>query len=293
MMHCGFIGLGNIGKPMAENLAKKCATYDMALTVFDVMPAPMADLAALGASTANSPEDMAKQCELIGICVRNDDDVEQLLYGANGRDGMLKLGRPNAIFAIHSTVTRDNIVRWAADAKQHNIHVVDAPITGGAGGAAAGTLCIMLGASPELSERLQPMLSCMASKLVAAGEPGAGTVLKLANNLMNYTAFTAISEATALVKAAGVDVEKLFEVGEANGVITPMAKQFVTGRDGLFSGCTKDEMFSIFGPFAGLAEKDLDHALHLAAQLGLEFSVAKKVREGIHQTFLEVITAKS
>lgn len=292
MISCGFIGLGNIGKPMAENIVKKRQEHNLSVAVFDVMPSPVNELLALGARSISNPEQMARECDLIGICVRNDEDVERLLYGVDGNSGMLAAGRAGTIYAIHSTVTRENIVRWAEDGCKNNINIVDAPITGGASGAAAGELCIMLGASADIAERLQPMLDCVSSKVVLAGEPGAGTVLKLANNLMNYTAFAAISEGSALVRAAGVDVEKLFEVGEANGVVSPMAKQFITGRDGMFAGCSEEEMLSIFGPFASLAEKDLDHALNLSRKLGLDLGVASIVREGIRNTFLRTIVSQ-
>lgn len=290
MIQCGFIGLGNIGKPMAKNLARKAEQKNLQLWVYDVMTEPMDELEALGAQPVSSPEQIALNCELVGICVRHDGDVEELLYGKDGQPGIFELAKPGAIYAIHSTVSRDNMRRWGREAEHKGLHLVDAPITGGQARAESGELCIMLGADEMLGERLKPMLSCMSTAVVAAGAVGDGTVLKLANNLMNYIAFVAASEGMGLVKNAGVNPDKLLEVTDANGVMGPLARQFVTGRDAMFEACSAEDMQEIFGPFANLAEKDLDHALALAAQLKISLPCGELVREKIRHSFLTSIT---
>ena len=93
----GFIGLGNMGKPMARNLV--CDTLEA--WVHDVQQAPVDELVALGARSA-TPADIARHCRVIGLCVRDDRDVEALLYGA---EGMLALASPGTVIAVHSTVT--------------------------------------------------------------------------------------------------------------------------------------------------------------------------------------------
>lgn len=286
MIQCGYIGLGNIGKPMCANLAKKAQQHGLAMHVFDIAPEPVAEMVALGAAAADSPEAIAKQCSLIGICVRHDGDVENLLYGDGERPGMLAVAAKGTVMAIHSTVTRDGILRWAKDAAEKGLHIVDAPITGGAGGAADGSLCIMAGGEEEAVARCQPMFACTSKAVVYTGEVGNATVVKLANNLMNYAAFSAISEGTALLRAAGVEVQALFDVGAANGVVTPMMKQFIDGRDGMRAACSDEDMRAIFGPFASLAEKDLDHALALAGQLGIALPQTTTVRRHIDAVFM-------
>jgi 3-hydroxyisobutyrate dehydrogenase len=284
MTDTGYIGLGNIGKPMCANLIKNGKKAGLAVTVYDVMQPPIDEMVALGARGAASVAELAARCKLIGVCVRDDNDVDKLLYGDKG---LLANAAAGTIVAIHSTVTKTNILRWAADGADKSIHIIDAPITGGAQGAADGTLCIMVGAEPDVLAQAQPMLDCTSKKVVHGGEVGSGIVLKLANNLMNYAAFTAISEGLALVKRSGVSPEDLFAVGQANGVVTPMMQQFITGREGLLAGCTPEQMLEFFGPFAGLAEKDLDHALDLARQLGLTLDMTEQVRKGIRNTFLK------
>lgn len=284
MIETGYIGLGNIGKPMCANLIKRGADAGLSVTVYDVVQAPMDEMVALGARSAANVAELAARCELIGVCVRDDNDVDNLLYGDNG---LLANAAAGTIVAIHSTVTKANVLRWATDGAAQSIHIIDAPITGGAQGAADGTLCIMVGAAPEVLERAQAMLACTSKTVVHGGEVGSGIVLKLANNLMNYAGFTAVSEGVALVKRNGLNPDDLYAVGQANGVITPMMQQFISGREGLLAGCTEEQMLEFFGPFAGLAEKDLDHALDLAGELDLTLEMTEQVRKGIRKTFLE------
>ena len=284
MTQVGYIGLGNIGKPMCTTLINNGANKGIEVLVFDVVAEPVAEMVALGAKAADSVARIAAECDLIGVCVRDDKDVDSILYGD---EGMLAHARSGAVIAIHSTVTRTNMIRWAKDGAERDIHIIDAPITGGASGAADGTLCIMVGSEEAALERAMPMLECTSKRVVRGGEVGSGIVLKLANNLMTYAAFTAVSEGVALVKKAGLNPEDLYAVGDVNGIITPSAKQFITGREGLLAGCTEEQMNEFFGPFAGLGEKDLDHALGLCEELDLELPATVTVRQHIRQTFLK------
>ncbi len=284
MIQVGYIGLGNIGKPMCSTLINNGKSRGIEVSVYDVLAEPVAELVQLGAKSASTVGEIAAQCDLIGVCVRDDKDVDAILYG---EEGLLAMGRPGAVIAIHSTVTKTNMLRWAKDGAEHDIHVIDAPITGGASGAAEGSLCIMVGAEESVLQKALPMLECTSKRVVRGGEVGSGIVLKLANNLMTYAAFTAVSEAVALVKKSGLNPEDLYAVGEVNGVITPSGKQFITGREGLLAGCTEEQMLEFFGPFAGLGEKDLDHALDLCNELQLELPATKTVRQHIRQTFLK------
>ncbi len=118
----GFIGLGNIGKPVAKHLIGD----EFQFYAYDVVPDAVAELVALGAIAAASPADIASVCRYIGICVRDDGDVESLLYGD---EGLLNIARENTLIVIHSTVTQAGLLQWSADALQKNIHVMDAPIT--------------------------------------------------------------------------------------------------------------------------------------------------------------------
>ena len=134
----GFIGLGNIGRPMAEKLL----AGDFAVQVYDVFPDAAASVVEAGASLASGPAEMARACQYIGLCVRDDNDVESLLFGD---EGILSNAQQGLVVAVHSTVTQANLLKWADVARQSGVELLDAPITGGASGAEQGTLCYMVG----------------------------------------------------------------------------------------------------------------------------------------------------
>ena len=130
----GYIGLGNIGKPSAERLI----TDDLKVHVYDVYQPAVEELVEKGAQSCGSVAELAQTCVHIGICVRDDHQVEELLYGEGG---ILANAARDTIVAIHSTVTQASLLKWAEEAAEQGIHLLDAPITGGAHRAADGTLC--------------------------------------------------------------------------------------------------------------------------------------------------------
>jgi len=279
-MRVGFIGLGNIGKPMARNLIGD----EFELCVYDIAEASVLELVDQGARAAHSPAELAQSCEIVCVCVRNEFEVEQVLYGEGG---LVVNARAGSVIAIHSTVTQQAILRWGADAKAHGLDLVDAPITGGAAGASARALCTMLGGESEVLERCRPVFERFGEKIIHAGKLGSGIALKLCNNLMSYAAFVAIHEAANLARACGLSVDLLREVGESNGVVTPQMWQFLSNRNGLFEQLPIEQGERVFAPFAALGEKDLAAALATAGALGLEMPGAEKIRELIRAVFLK------
>lgn len=281
-MSIGFIGLGNIGKPVARHLLK----LGEPLWVHDVAVGPVAELVGQGAQRANTPARLARESRHIGICVRDNDDVEQLLYGSAGcGNGLLEQAAPDTVIAIHSTVTHEGLMRWARHAAARGIHLLDAPITGGAGGAEAATLCYMVGGAVDIVERCRPVFATSSNKIVHAGDTGAGIALKLCNNVMTYAAFAAIDEAARLAKAGGLSVDLLIEVGRSNGVVTPQMEAFIGNRERM-AAMGPEMLQKAFGPFGALGRKDLDAALQSAAKLGVVMPAAERVREIIEDVFL-------
>jgi 3-hydroxyisobutyrate dehydrogenase len=277
-MNVGFIGLGNIGKPMARRLLQLGGT----VTLYDVNPVPLKELEAAGAKVAESPAQLAKASEVIGLCVRDDADVESLLRGSGG---LLANAARGSVIAIHSTVTQKALLGWAQDAAEVGLHLIDAPITGGAAGAEAGTLAYMVGGDTEVLERCRPVFATSGSKIIHAGPVGSGIALKLCNNLMTYAAFAAMSEAHALAKAGGLDPALLIEVGKANGVVTPQMEAFITGREKLLAAGQQ----AYFKPFAALGRKDLDAALASARALGLQLPMGEHLAGLIEDVFMKAI----
>jgi 3-hydroxyisobutyrate dehydrogenase-like beta-hydroxyacid dehydrogenase len=277
-MSVGFIGLGNIGKPMARQLLKLAEE----LWVYDVNATPLAELAALGARAGSGARELAQRCRIIGVCVRDEADVGELLHGA---DGLLAQLAPDAVIAIHSTVSQAALLIWAAAARERGIHLIDAPITGGAGGAEAATLIYMVGGETAIVERCRPLFLTSAQRIIHAGPTGAGILLKLCNNLMTYAAFAAIDEADRLARAGGLDPKLLAEVGQGNGVVTPQMEAFMANRNRL-AAAGADTLRQAFTPFASLASKDLAAALGSARALQQALPVTECVAEVIERVFL-------
>jgi 3-hydroxyisobutyrate dehydrogenase-like beta-hydroxyacid dehydrogenase len=261
----GFIGLGNIGKPMALRLA---ASDDVELLVYDVMPEPVAELETAGATASASVAELATRVDVICVMVRDDDQVRDVLGEILGVAGDAQT------VVIHSTVSPGTPARLADTAGRHGVKVVDAPVSGGAMGAADGTLAILVGGSDEAYAAAAPALHVMGSKVVHAGPIGAGTQLKLARNLMHFVAFTAATEAQHLAEAAGLDLKVLGDVVRHTDAITggPGA---IMHRDTTAPIDPDDFWFGVFGHVRALAEKDLGFAIELADELGVDVPLAR------------------
>ena len=265
MTTVGFVGLGNIGKPMALRLARS----QLDVVVHDVAPEPVAELEAAGAKPASSVAEVASQVDVLCVMVRDDDQVREVLGEALGAasDGL--------IVAIHSTVAPGTPGDLADTAARHGVAVLDAPVSGGPMGAAAGTLAIMVGGDEDAFQAARPVLQLMGSHVVHAGPIGAGTRCKLARNLIHFTAFTAATEAQRLAEAAGLDLVALGEVVRHTDAVTggPGA---IMHRDTTARLSEDDFWYGVFGHVADLGEKDLGFAVQLADTLGVDIPLARQ-----------------
>jgi 3-hydroxyisobutyrate dehydrogenase len=273
----GFIGLGNIGKPMARQLLKLAEE----VWVYDLVGQPVAELAALGAHAARDTRELAGRCRIVGVCVRDAADVEALLHGG----GLLAAMAPDSIIAVHSTVARATVLEWVEQARARSIHLLDAPITGGAAAAETATLTYMVGGDATVVERCRAVFMTSGAKLIHAGPAGSGILLKLCNNLMSYAAFAAIHEADRLARAGGLDPALLAEVGRSNGVVTAQMQAFLTNRGTLALAGTQ-ALQRGFAPFAALADKDLAAALASARELQLPLPLTERVAAIVDKVFL-------
>jgi 3-hydroxyisobutyrate dehydrogenase-like beta-hydroxyacid dehydrogenase len=279
----GFIGLGNIGAPMAVNLVES----GLAVQVFDINAAAVAGLVQAGAQAASSPAQLASGCEVICLCVRDDDDVERVLAGP---DGIFQQAAAGLHIVIHSTVTLGALRDWVARGAALGIVVVDAAITGGAAAVERKQLCYIVGGDEATLRYLQPVFDASASaggEVVAAGPVGAGLTLKLCNNAMACFAFVAIHEAVKLAEAGGCSLDKLYQVGEANGVITPQMRRFIETRQQLSAEFSVAGFKQRYLPFATLVEKDLRYALRCAEELAVSMPSTGHVESVIKQVFLD------
>jgi 3-hydroxyisobutyrate dehydrogenase len=268
----GFVGLGNIGLPMARNVARA----GFALTVFDLDPAPGAVLAADGAALAPSLAHVGRECDLIGICVRDDREVEQALLGD---DGLVPAARPGTIVAVHSTIRPRTVVALAAAAARHGVHVLDVPVAGGAQGAAARTLCYMAGGEAALVEQCRRVFASSASTIVLTGPVGSGMRTKLCNNLLTYLGFLAAHEAMRLAAAAGLARDTVLAATQATGVMTGSMRAYLDARGRFDADAHDATLRRQFEKFADLGEKDLGIALEVADELGLSLPAAALCRQ--------------
>ncbi len=275
----GYIGLGNIGRPSARRLVGE----GFRAHVFDIDRSAVDELAQQGAVGCDSVAELARACEHIGICVRDNEQVQDVLYGD---DGLLAHAAPGTLVAIHSTVTRKALLQWAADAAERGLHLIDAALSGGAQGAEAGKLCYMVGGDAPDVARARPVFETSAESIIHAGELGAGLLLKLCNNLITYAEFLAMSEAVRLAGAGGLSTELLREVGKSNGVVNEAMHAFISNRNQLAASCTPEQMEEVFGTFGRLGEKDLDCALQSAAEMGVKLPATQRLRETVLDLFL-------
>ncbi|WP_435747493.1 NAD(P)-dependent oxidoreductase [Nocardioides sp. SYSU DS0663] len=263
----GFVGLGNIGKPMALRLAAS----ELPLHVYDVAPGPLAELQAAGAEVAGSVAELAAAVDVLCVMVRDDEQVREVLGEVlgvgQGADDRLTV-------VLHSTVAPATPRQLAVTAARHGVRVLDAPVSGGPMGAAEGTLAILVGGDDAAFATARPALEVMGAKVVHAGPIGAGTQLKLARNLMHFVAFTAATEAQRLAGAAGLDLKALGDVVRHTDALTggPGA---IMHRETTAPIAPDDFWYGVFGHVADLGEKDLGFALQLADELGVDVPLAR------------------
>ena len=261
-LRVGFIGLGKIGKPMARRLVAAGLTT----TVHDVAAEPVHELVVAGAKAAATPRAVGAAGDYVGLCVRDDADLRAV---ALGPDGVFAGAEAGTVVVVHSTVQPKTVLELAEAAAVRGIAIVDACITGGAVGAAQGTLTVMVGGDESHLERIRPALESFAKLIVHAGPLGAGTKLKLCNNLMTYLAWISAYEAMLLARAAGLPQQVLEEVTRSNGNMTDPMLAFLALHKAP-EGTRHSESFqTMLARFVDLAEKDLGATLALARECGV------------------------
>ncbi|HVN84243.1 MAG TPA: NAD(P)-dependent oxidoreductase [Candidatus Binatia bacterium] len=261
-IRAGFIGLGNIGKPMAQRLVQ--AGFET--IVYDVRADARRELTELGARAAESCAAVAAASEVIGVCVRDDNDVRHVTLGP---DGVIAHARPDAIIALHSTILPRTVQEIGRAADARGIGLIDAPMTGAAAGAQRGTLTYMVGGDPRLLERCRPVLAASAKQIVHCGELGSGAVTKLCNNLIGYMGFLAVFEAALLATQSGRSLDPLIEVTRSNGYLSDATASFVRFRQTVEQQRDDAALQTRVRNLTDLAEKDLAVTLAFAREQGV------------------------
>ena len=205
MAAIGFIGLGNMGGPMAANLVKA----GHRVIVQDISADAVARAVALGAEAASDIRAAAAGAEAVITMLPSGKEVRGVYLGA---DGILSSAAPGTVFIDCSTIDVRTAREVAAEAASAGFAMVDAPVSGGVGGAEAGTLTFMVGGDAEAFARTAPILAAMGKAVVHAGGSGNGQAAKICNNMILGVSMIAVCEAFVLADKLGLEAEKLFEI---------------------------------------------------------------------------------
>jgi 3-hydroxyisobutyrate dehydrogenase len=211
MAAIGFVGLGHMGLPMAENLIKA----GHALRVYDLAEAPRARLASAGAVAVRAAREVAADAAAIITMLPAGAEVEAVQAGP---DGLIAAAAPGTLLIDCSTIDVAAARRVAAAAAARGLAMLDAPVSGGMAGAAAATLTFMVGGEAAAVEAARPLLQAMGKAVIHAGPAGAGQAAKICNNLILGISMIGVCEAFALAERLGLEAQKLFEIaGKSSG----------------------------------------------------------------------------
>ena len=265
----GFIGLGLMGHGMAKNLALK--RFPLTVKV-NRDRSRLGDILAAGAREAATNEDVARQSDVVVLCVTGSPQVEEIVFGAKG---LLGAARPDLIVVDASTAEPASTARVRAAFAAKGTPFVDAPLARTPKEAEEGRLNTMVGADPEIFERVKPVLAAFCENIFHVGPPGAGHTLKLLNNFLALTIAASTAEALAVASRAGVPLQRLFEVVSQGGVNSGLF-QMIAG--GAVQGDLTRLKFSIAN-----ATKDLGYYRRLADSLPVASPVGAAVQQSFEQ----------
>ena len=217
----GFIGVGNMGNPMASNVLKA----GFPLTVFDLHPPAMANLLGAGAKGAASARDVVERNEIVMTCLPASPDVEAAYLEPGG---LVDRARPGTILIDLSSVLPSTPRAIEPRARARGVHFLEAPVSGGVSGARAATLAVMVGGDPEILERARPVLRALGPNVFRVGPVGAGNTVKAINNMMACVNALAMMEGVAVGVKAGLDPMTIYEVVKASSGASKALERILT-----------------------------------------------------------------
>jgi 3-hydroxyisobutyrate dehydrogenase len=205
----GFIGLGAMGKPMAQNLLK--ASYQ--LTIFDINPRPVAELGAWGAEKRETPAQVAKDAEVVITMLPADEEVKAVILG---EEGVLSGAKAGLVIIDMSSIAPHTSMLIAAEANKKGVKFLDAPVSGGTVGAEKATLTIMVGGEKELLEAHRDILQTLGKTIYHVGGVGMGETVKMVNQMLVGINMAGIAEALVMGTKLGVAPEVLYQIIRAS-----------------------------------------------------------------------------
>lgn len=269
-MRIGFIGLGNMGGPMASHIIAAGHT----VTVHDARREAAAPHLEQGAQWADSPRAVAAASEIIFTSLPSPKEVESV---ALGEGGVLQGAQPDTVYVDLSTSSPTLIRNIHATYLEKKVHVLDAPVSGGPVGAQAATLAVMVGGDKTVYERVKPVLDAIGDKVSYVGGIGCGEIAKLVHNMIGICMQLVLAEGFTLGVKAGVEPEALRRAVADGAVGQGLMLNYVM-PEVVFKGDFDTVRFAL-----RLARKDVG----LATELGREFDVPLKIANIVEQEFVE------
>jgi 3-hydroxyisobutyrate dehydrogenase len=262
----GFIGTGTIGNPIAARLV--AAGHELVL--FDVLPAATANLEALGARRAASPRAVASECAVVFSSLPGPAQVRTVVEGP---DGLLAAQRAGLVHVDLSTSSFEAVQSLAAVESAAGAVLIDAPVSGGAHGAAQGALAVMASGERAAYDAVRPLFDAFASNVFYLGESGRGTIAKLVNNLIFLAGALVVQEGFVLAAKAGLGARELLPI------INASSAKLYSGMAPLFFA--RNFEMSLFK--LGIAQKDVALALASARDLGAPLPLAEAASQTYHR----------
>ena len=271
-MRIGFIGLGNMGGPMALNMIRA----GHSLTVYDIRRAVAEPHLAAGAKWADSPAAVAADSEVVFTSLPGPKEVEEV---ATGEGGILSKLARGAVYADLSTNAPSVIRRIGTEFKAKGIEVLDAPVSGGIPGARDATLAVMVGGNRAAFEKIKPALDSIGDKVTYVGANGAGAVAKLVHNMIALCSTQLLAEAFTMGIKAGVSPEALLKVVQDGAY----------GQGMLLKGTMPRMVFRVNFDRVTFTLKLAKKDLGLATEVGRELNVPMPIASMVEQDFLAAI----
>lgn len=274
----GFIGIGNMGFPMAATLLRE----GYAVTAFDVREEALEEFVELGGGRAGGPAALASDSRVVHLVVETDDQAADVVYGDEGVFAGFRERDGEGLLVVHSTVLPETVVDFSENAPP-GVDVVDAAISGAPERAERGDLALMIGGDGETVETLEPIFDALSRAFYHLGPVGAGLAAKFANNMILYASAAATFEALEVGTAYGIDRDDLLEVvADSTGDC-----YYVRNFEYLSRELWKTHPS---GPHAGarLSRKTLYQALELSAELDVAVPVTGLVSQEIPARYTEI-----
>ena len=271
-MRVGFIGLGNIGAPIARQLLRP----EFELIVHDNHADALRPFEGTAARLTTSCAELARTSQVIGVCVRDDVDLLAVAYG----DGSLSDSvEPGATVLVHSTVRPRTVRELGESLELRGARVLDAAVMGGAHLAATSELCAMVGGDAADLTRVRPVLAAYCRRIIHAGPLGAGMVLEAARNLVTTLQLVAANESDALARAGGLDPALLLEVMTESGNLTDAMRRFLEYQATTDPSSPAERGHQeLQDRMRRLGARDLGVALDIAREAGIELPGAAAAR---------------